>query len=263
MVPRCFGGSLSFLQRSSEKFSFFATGIPTPRITARVLGHLYPPPRKACLMTSRSYIRTPGLSRFAVTFFSLQNPAVRCATSHKKQFRSCAPKGSRVCNSSRCGSACVTHKMGQFGPGFGTIAVKRNHPASASEVSSKEESRRSNRSGLRPKDRAAFGGALPRQGLPAQHRPQAPCRRSADASGAHRSEPRDGAGFDERIRPPRSGNARPRARVAGDGPFCTAVHARLQRTLAPLRLPALWVVEALPTRRHVPSLPTVAGGVLC
>ena len=215
-------------------------------------------------MTPRSYIRTRALSRVGMTFFVLQKQGFRPCRSHKKQFRFCAIHGSQGCNSAGYASGCVSHEMGQFAADFGTIRVNRNPKPKASEVSSKANSRRSYGSDCRPKVRRDFGRvACARRGVPKQHRPQTTRSWAPAASGIDRSEPRDSAGPHERTCAPRSRDAFTRTRVAGDGSFRTSLHAGFQRTLDALRLPALWVVEALPSRRHVPSLPTVAGGVLC
>lgn len=219
-------------------------------------------------MTPRSYIRTLGLSRAAVTFFGLQNKAI----SDQDRIRNTSVSlrsGARVFAIWRAsGTASLTRKMGQIAPVFGTICRTRNRPSDTSEGSSKGNSRRSYGSGgldaIRSKGgRRVCRVARPGQGLPSLNRSQAACGRATHASGAHRPESSDSTRRIERIRAARSRHALPGARIAHRGSFCADQRACLLRNSKRLRLPALWVVETVPGRRHVSSLPTVAGGVLC
>jgi len=102
-----------------------------------------------------------------------------------------------------------------------------------------------------------------RQGLSAQHRSQAARRGSADASCARRARSRRRSGLAERVRSARPGHGLPSARVARLRSHLAAVADGRARARRKFPLPALWVVQAVPQRWHVPSVPTTAGGAPC
>ena len=120
-----------------------------------------------------------------------------------------------------------------------------------------------------PGDTAGGGTSSPHgaagagQGLSAQHRSEAARRRSSDASGARRARRRRRPRHSERARSARPGHGLPSAWVARLRSDSAPLAACRARARPKLRLPALWLVETVPQRWRVPSMPHTAGGVPC
>jgi hypothetical protein len=107
------------------------------------------------------------------------------------------------------------------------------------------------------------GLTCPRQGLPPQRRSETACGGPAASVGSRRSRRNRRPGHSERARSSRPRHALPGDRLTLLRSDRSTFFARRAGPYQKLRLPALWLVEAVPKRRHVPSLPGIAGGVPC